>query len=203
MGTKKIGFSLIRKTCYTYCPIEKKMKRIPIYFFVLLIALQFHCGTYLLFDSNEKRSKSETDRSPLLSLLIGSDGLPPLNVEPISWVNFSTNTLQFSKGASDQFTISVDHPGGCPDAGFLAQLSSDGVPLTFLDGTDLWTDGCPINTVFDQTFNITGTVTGNGRVIVQLSPFMLYTAFPDLHVGQIIGVVNVTVLPTVSTAQTR
>lgn len=179
------------------------MKRIPIRISVLLIVLQFHCGTYLLFDSNEKRSKSETDRSPLLSLLMGSDGLPPLNVEPISWVNFSTNTLQFSKGASDQFTISVDHPGSCPDASFHLQLSNDGVPLTFLDGTDLDTDGCPFNVIYTQTYNITGTVAGKGRVIVQLSPLMLFTPFPGLHVGQIVGVVNVTVLSTVSTAQTR
>lgn len=143
----------------------------------------------------------ETDLSPLLALL-GSNGLLPLNVEPISWVNLSVPSLSFARGATGNFTISVDHPGSCPDASFRLELSNDGVPLTFLNGTDLDTDGCPLNTLYTQTYNITGTVAGNGRVIVKMSSFMLYTTFPDLYAGQIVGVVNVTVSQNISSSST-
>ncbi|PKA16743.1 hypothetical protein [Leptospira haakeii] len=178
------------------------MKRISIFFYILLIFLQVQCGTtYLLFDSYEKSVKEDTDLSPLLTLL-GSGGLVPLNVEPISWVNLSVSSLSFARGATGNFMISVDHPGSCPDASFRLDLSNDGVPLTFLNGTDLDTDGCPLNVLYTQTYNITGTVAGNGRVIVKMSPLMFYTTFPGLYVGQIVGVVNVTVSPNVSTSST-
>lgn len=182
------------------------MKRASILFSTLLIFLQVQCGTYLLFDSYEKQAKSdETDPSPLLSLL-GSNGLPPLIIEPISWVEFQNTSLTFSRGSGDSFTARMANPLGCGSFGatLIVLFNSDGVPLN-LDRTSFEGDGCSEDAqgFVSSTINVTGNVAGKGRVIAILASNLVFSNFPELHAGQIIGVINVTVSSSVSTSSTH
>lgn len=179
-----------------------KVKRASIFFYILLIFLQVQCGTtYLLFDSYEKKAKSdETDLSPLLALL-GSGELPPLNIESVSWIEFPATILTFSRGGGDSFTVRMANPLGCGSLGsnLSVLLNSDGVPLS-LGATEFGGDGCGEDAegFISSTINVTGTVAGKARVIAKLASNNMFSNFPGLYAGQIIGVVNVTV----STAQT-
>lgn len=185
-----------------YAPFWKlKVKRASIFFYILLIFLQVQCGTYLLFDSYEKQAKSdEIDLSPLLSLL-GSGELPPLNIESVSWIEFPATILTFSRGGGNSFTLRMANPLGCGSLGsnLSVLLNSDGVPLS-LGATEFGGDGCGEDAegFISSTINVTGTVAGKGRVIAKLASNNMFSNFPGLYAGQIVGVVNVTV----STAQT-
>ncbi|TGK42465.1 hypothetical protein [Leptospira andrefontaineae] len=177
------------------------MKRASIFFYILLIFLQVQCGSaYLLFDSYKKKMETEDDISPLLALLIGSGGLLPLNVKQVSWINFSASSLQFSQGAGETFTISIVNPLNCSlGSAISVQLSHDGVPLT-LGQTDAYSDGCMGTGVAeDSTISISGTTVGKGRVIAKLASNIMFSNYPGLYAGQIVGVVKVAVS---STAQT-
>ncbi|WP_125226307.1 hypothetical protein [Leptospira neocaledonica] len=177
------------------------MKRASIFFYILLIFLQVQCGTYLLFDSYEKKAKGdETDLSPMLALL-GSGDLPPLNIESVSWIEFPVASLTFSRGGGDSFTVRMANPLGCGSLGsnLSVLLNSDGVLLS-LGATEFGGDGCGEDAegFISSTINVTGTVAGKGRVIAKLASNNMFSNFPGLYAGQIVGVVNVTV----STAQT-
>lgn len=192
--------------------MKNKVKRISINLCLLLIALQIHCGAYLLFGSYEENRKTRADLSALLASLAGSSGsnepgaLTPLNVEPISWVNFTTNSLVFSQGAGGSFTIAMANPLGCGSLGseLSISLNTDGVPLN-LDSSDFSGDGCSEDEegFIYRTINVTGIVAGEGRVIASLASNIMFSNFPGLYAGQIIGVVSVTVLPSVSTASAK
>ncbi|PJZ76944.1 hypothetical protein CH365_09235 [Leptospira neocaledonica] len=178
-----------------------KVKRASIFFYILLIFLQVQCGTYLLFDSYEKKAKGdETDLSPMLALL-GSGDLPPLNIESVSWIEFPVASLTFSRGGGDSFTVRMANPLGCGSLGsnLSVLLNSDGVLLS-LGATEFGGDGCGEDAegFISSTINVTGTVAGKGRVIAKLASNNMFSNFPGLYAGQIVGVVNVTV----STAQT-
>ncbi|WP_367898493.1 hypothetical protein AB3N61_03565 [Leptospira sp. WS58.C1] len=181
------------------------MKHVSIFFYILLIFLQVQCGTYLLFDSYEKHYKSdETNLSYLLALL-GSGDLPLLNVQSVSWIVFPATSLTFSRGGGDSFSVGMANPLGCGSLGsnLSVLLNSDGVPLS-LGPTEFGGDGCGEDAegFVSSTINVTGTVPGKGRVIAKLASYNMFSNFPGLYAGQIVGVVNVTVLPSVSSSST-
>lgn len=174
-----------------------KVKRVSIFFYILLIFLQVQCGTYLLFDSYEKHSKSDkTDLSYLLALL-GSGGIPPLNVEPISWVNISAASISFPSGGSSSFAINTDYPfSNCPGAQLQLTVTSTGVPINLGGMTDIYEDGCPSDFNYTYNYEVTGNTAGTGNIIVRVAPYYYPPSnFPDFKVNQIVGVVGVRVSP--------
>ncbi|MGJ4789169.1 hypothetical protein [Leptospira koniambonensis] len=180
------------------------MKRASTLFYILLIFLQVQCGTYLFFDSYEKQAKSdETDLSPLLTLL-GSGGLAPLNVEPISWMSFPSEPVIFSAGSSGSYAISgtLPFPGGCNVVNITFLGSKEGANITISSGSNggnwnaLDLDDCFPN--YSNSFNISASSPGTARVVYRVFNNIYNVWFPDLKPGQIIGVINVTV----STTQT-
>ncbi|TGL28162.1 hypothetical protein EHQ52_17940 [Leptospira koniambonensis] len=179
------------------------MKRASILFPILLIFLQVQCGTYLLFDSYEKQVKSdETDLSPLLTLL-GSNDLPPLNVEPISWMSFPSEPVIFTAGTSGSYSVSGTLPygPGCNVVNISFLGSKEGVNITVSDGSSSFWDRIDMDDCFpnySDSFNISGSTPGKARVVYRVMNNVYDVWFPGIKPGQIIGVINVTV----STTQT-
>ncbi|GBF38471.1 hypothetical protein LPTSP1_14640 [Leptospira johnsonii] len=153
----------------------------------------------MLFDSYEKKAKGDdTDLFPLLSLL-ESNGLPPLNVEPISWMSFPSEPVIFTAGNSGSYSVSGTLPygPGCNIVNITFLGSKEGTNVTISSGSNggnwgtLDLDDCFPN--YSDSFNISGSTPGKARVVYRVFNNVYNGWFPDLKAGQIIGVVNVTI----------
>ncbi|MEI1278938.1 hypothetical protein V6Z05_11480 [Leptospira venezuelensis] len=168
------------------------MKRASIIFSILLIFLQVQCGTYFLYDSAQKDKADKSDNSPLLALLGGSTHLI---VEPVSWLGFPSSPVIFKAGATGSYSVGIQYPySGCPTSQtFNIETITNGVPLDFLSCPIFYFDGCGI--LNPTICNVSGSTAGKANVIYRIPSYQDTAPFPGVHVNQIIGVVQVQVIP--------
>lgn len=173
---------------------KSQVKRGSILFSILLIFLQVQCGTYFIYDSLQKEANGKSDLSPLLLLLSGG-GSNPLLVEPVSWLSFPSSPVIFKAGATGNYSVGILYPySGCPTSQtFYIQTATNGVPLDFLSCSNFYLDGCGI--LNPTICNVSGSTAGNANVIYQVPSYQDTAPFPGVHVNQIIGVVQVQVIP--------
>ncbi|PJZ23980.1 hypothetical protein CH352_18125 [Leptospira hartskeerlii] len=170
-----------------------KVKRSYIFFYILLIFLQVQCGSYFIYESLQKEANDKSDLSPLL--LLSGGGSTPLNVEPVSWLSFPSSPVIFKAGATGNYSVGIQYPySGCPTSQtFYIQTATNGVPLDFLSCSNFYFDGCGI--LNPTICNVSGSTAGNANVIYQIPSYQDTAPFPGVHVNQIIGVVQVQVIP--------
>ncbi|TGM95495.1 hypothetical protein [Leptospira dzoumogneensis] len=168
------------------------MKRASILFYILLIFLQLQCGMYFIYDSLQKDKTDKTDLSPLLLLL--APGSIPLVVEPVSWINFTSSSVSFQTGATGNYSIDIQYPySGCPSTAFSLEAITNGVSLSSVSCTNLYFDGCPYTNPL--SCNVSGSTVGNANVIYRIPSYQDTAPFPGMRVNQIVGVVQVQVIP--------
>ena len=116
-------------------------------------------------------------------------------VEPVSWLGFPSTPVIFKAGATGNYSVGIQYPySGCPTSEtFYIETITNGVPLDFLTCPNFYFDGCGITN--PAICDVSGSTVGNANVIYRVPSYQNTAPFPGVHVNQIVGVVQVQVIP--------